>query len=302
MEDNELISKIKELKQQKNALIVAHNYQKPEIQDLADFTGDSLELSRKSAAAKERLIIFCGVKFMAETAKILSPDKKVVIPRIDAGCQMADCITPQDVDEYKKKYPKATVVGYVNTTAAVKTRLDYCVTSANAVDIVKKIDNNQIIFVPDRNLGLWVKKNVPGKEIILHDGRCYVHQKFTKEDVKNARTAHPGAKVLAPPECLPEVLETVDSVASTAGMLKYVKESPAKIFVLGTEEGIIYRLKKERPDAEFYSLGNAQVCFNMKLTRLSHVYNALLKEETEIILDKETIERAKLPIDRMVAL
>jgi quinolinate synthase len=302
MDDKELVSKIKELKTRKNALIVAHNYQRPEVQDIADFTGDSLELSRKSAAAKESMIVFCGVKFMAETAKILSPGKKIVIPVEDAGCQLADCITPADIDDYRNKYPDAVIVGYVNTTAAVKAKLDYCVTSANAVDIVGKIQNKKIVFVPDRNLGLWVQKNLPDREIVLHNGRCYVHQKFTKEDVLNARRAHPDAKVLAHPECLPEVLELADSVASTAGMLKYIKDSPAKTFIVGTEEGHIHRMKKERPDAEFYSLGNAQICYNMKLTSLSKVYEALEKEQIEINLSQEIIEKAKVPIDRMVAL
>jgi quinolinate synthase len=303
MDDRELTAKINELRKQKNALIVAHNYQRPEIQDLADFTGDSLELSRKSAAAKEDMIVFCGVKFMAETAKVLSPSKKVLLPRPDAGCQMADCISVADMDEYRKKYPDAVFVGYVNTTAAVKTRLDYCVTSANAVDIVRKIPSKKIVFVPDRNLGLWVQKHVPDKEIILHDGRCYVHHKFKKEDVQNARAAHPAAKIISHPECLPEVLELSDVVASTAGMLKYAKENPeVKEFILGTEEGIIHRLKKERPDAEFYSLGNAQTCFNMKMTRLQDLYDSLLKEQYEVKLDAETIAKAKVPIDRMVAL
>ncbi|MCE5301194.1 MAG: quinolinate synthase NadA [Spirochaetia bacterium] len=302
MDNAQLTARIKELKAKKNALIVAHNYQVPEVQDVADFTGDSLELSRKAATAKEDIIVFCGVKFMAETAKILSPGKKVLIPRPDAGCQMADCISVADMDEYKKKYPGAAMVGYVNTTAAVKTRLDYCVTSANAVDIVKKIPEKQVVFVPDRNLGMWVQKHVPEKELILHTGRCYVHHKFKKEDVLNARAAHPEAKILAHPECLPEVLELADEVASTAGMLKYVKTSPAREFILGTEEGHIHRMKKERPDAVFYSLGNAQVCFNMKLTGLGHVLNSLEKEVTEIILDAETIERARKPIERMIAM
>lgn len=303
MDNNEITAKIKELKQRKNALIVAHNYQVPEIQDLADFTGDSLELSRKSAAATENMIIFCGVKFMAETAKILCPDKKVLIPRLDAGCQMADAIDAATVDEYRKKYPDYTFVGYVNTTAEVKTRLDYCVTSANAVDIVKKIPNDKIVFLPDRNLGLWVQKNVPQKTFVLHDGRCYVHHKFKKEDVLNAKKLHPDAKVLSHPECLPEVLELSDYVASTAGMIKIANEhKEIKKFILGTEEGIIHRLKKDRPDAEIYSLGGAQVCFNMKLTRLHHVLESLEKEQYEIKLSPETIAKAKTPIDRMVAL
>ena len=302
MDEKELISKIKDLKIKKDAIIVAHNYQRPEIQDIADFIGDSLELSRKCAAAKEKIIIFCGVKFMAETAKILSPQKKVLLPRQNAGCQLADCITPEEVDVYRNKYKDAVIVGYVNTSAAVKAKLDYCVTSANAVSIVEKIPENKIVFLPDRNLGLWVQKNVKNKEIILHNGRCYVHHKFTKEDILNARNAHPDAKIIVHPECLPEVIELADAVASTSGMIKYVKENPTKKFIIGTEEGHIHRLKKERPDAEFYSLGNAQICFNMKLTHLNHLYEALEKEQYEVVLSPEIIEKAKIPIDRMVAL
>jgi quinolinate synthase len=302
MTQNEIIERIKELKKKKNAIIVAHNYQRPEIQDIADFTGDSLELSKKCANVSENIIVFCGVKFMAETAKILSPQKKVLLPRQNAGCQLADCITPEEVDEYREKYKDAAIVGYVNTSAAVKAKLDYCVTSANAVNIVEKIPEKKVVFLPDRNLGLWVQKNVKGKEIILHNGRCYVHHKFTKEDVLNARNAHPDAKIIVHPECLPEVVELADAVASTSGMIKYVKESSAKKFIIGTEEGHIHRLKKERPDAEFYSLGNAQICFNMKLTHLEHVLEALEKEQYEIILSEEIIKKAKIPIDRMVSL
>lgn len=302
MQNNLLIEKITALKKQKNAIIVAHNYQRPEIQDLADFTGDSLELSRKCAGVKENIIVFCGVKFMAETAKILSPQKKVLLPRKNAGCQLAECITPDEIDEYRKKYPDAAIVGYVNTTAEVKAKLDYCVTSANAVDIVKKISSKRIVFLPDKNLGLWVKKNIKDKEIIIHNGRCYVHHKFTKEDVINAKGAHPDAKIIVHPECLPEVVELADAVASTSGMIKYVKENPAKKFIIGTEEGHIHRLKKERPDAEFYSLGNAQICFNMKLTTLNDVYESLEKEQYEIKLSSEIIEKAKLPIEKMINL
>jgi quinolinate synthase len=298
----ELVNKIKELKTKKNAIIVAHNYQRPEVQDIADFTGDSLELSRKCVSVKEEIIVFCGVKFMAETAKVLSPHKKVLLPKLDAGCQLADSITPAEVDEYRKNHPDAIIVGYVNTTADVKAKLDYCVTSANAVDVVKKINSKKIVFLPDRNLGLWVKKNVPDKEIIIHNGRCYVHHKFLKEDVINAKKFYPDAIVLSHPECSPEVLELSDVVASTSGMIKYVKESSAKVFILGTEEGIIHRLKKERPDAEFYSLGNAQICFNMKLIKLQDVYNSLEKEVVEINLSDEIIKKAKIPIDRMVAI
>jgi quinolinate synthase len=302
MKSQELIQKIKSIKEKKNAVIVAHNYQRPEVQDIADITGDSLELSRKTAAAKEKMIVFCGVRFMAETAKILSPEKKVLIPVENAGCQLADCITPEEVDEYRKKYPDAIIVGYVNTTAAVKAKLDYCVTSANAVDVVKKINSKKIVFLPDRNLGLWVRKNVPEKEIIIHDGRCYVHNKFLKEDVMNMKKTYPDAKILTHPECSEEVLELSDVIASTSGMLKYVKESMAKRFIIGTEEGMIHRLKKERQDAEFYPLGNAQICFNMKLITLQDVYNSLDREIVEIKLPDEIILKAKKPIDRMVEL
>ncbi len=302
MANKNLIEEINELKKKKNAVIVAHNYQIPEVQDIADFTGDSLELSKKCKGVKEKIIVFCGVKFMAETAKILSPEKKVLIPKENAGCQLADSIKPEEVDEYREKYPNAAVVGYVNTSAATKAKLDYCVTSANAVNIVKKIPNKEIIFLPDKNLGLWVQKNVKDKEIIIHNGRCYVHHKFTKEDVINARVAHPDAKIVVHPECLSEVTELADEVASTSGMIKYVKESSAKKFIIGTEEGHIHRLKKERPDAEFYSLGNAQICFNMKLIKLKDVYDSLLNEKYEIILPDDIITKAILPIERMLNL
>lgn len=302
MEKNEMIAKIKELKAKKGALIVAHNYQIPEIQDVADFTGDSLELARKTAAAPEKLIVFCGVKFMAETAKILSPNKKVLIPRIDAGCPLADCITAEEVKEYRKKYPNAAFAGYVNTNAEVKVLLDVCVTSANAVDIVRKLPQKQVVFLPDKNLGYWVKKNVPEKELIIHQGGCIVHRQFTKEDVIKSREAHPGAKVIVHPECEPEVVDAADVVASTAGMIKFVRESPDKQFIIGTEEGHIHRLKKERPDAEFFSVGSAKICVNMKKTRLSDLLACLEQEKTEIILDEDTIKNAIRPIEKMVAM
>ncbi len=302
MEKEEITKKIKGIKTEKNAVIVAHNYQLPEVQDAADITGDSLELAKKCAAAKEEIIVFCGVKFMAETAKVLSPEKKVLMPKINAGCQLADCVTPDDLDKYREKYPDAALVGYVNTTADVKTKLDYCVTSANAVDIVRKIGKKQVVFVPDRNLGMWVKKNVPDKEIIAHEGRCYVHWKFMEEDIKNARRVHPDAKILAHPECSPEVLKLADEAASTAQMIKYIKQSSAKKFIIGTEEGHIHRLKKERPDAEFYTLGGPQICYNMKLTRLPDVLKSLTEEVYEIKLPPEIIEKAKLPLERMVEL
>jgi quinolinate synthase len=297
-----MAAEIQRLKKEKGALVVAHNYQIPEIQDLADFTGDSLELARKTAAAPEKFIVFCGVKFMAETAKILSPDKKVVIPRIDAGCPLADCITPDQVKAYRKKYPDAMIAGYVNTNAETKVLLDVCVTSANAIDIVKKLPSKRVVFLPDKNLGYWVKKNVPEKEIIVHQGGCIVHQMFKMDDLLKSRKEHPGAVVIVHPECPAEIVDNADVVASTAGMIKYVRESPAKVFIIGTEEGHLHRLKKERPDAEFYSLGSAKICVNMKKTRVEDLYRALKDEQTEIILSEEVIRAAIKPIEKMVSM
>ncbi len=297
-----MIEEIKKLKVEKDALIIAHNYQIPQVQDLADFTGDSLELSRKAAAAKEKIIIFCGVLFMAETAKILSPGKKVLIPRRDAGCPLADCITMEEALAYREKYPDATIVGYVNTSAEVKSTLDICCTSANAVDMVRKAPTKQVVFLPDSNLGAWVKKHVPEKDIILHEGGCNVHQRFTKEEVIKTRRAHPDAKVMAHPEADMSVLELADFVASTAAMIKYVKESPDKKFIVGTEEGHIHRLKKERPDAEFFSLGNAKICPNMKKTRIQDVYDSITKEQYEIKLSDEIMKKAIKPIEKMLSL
>jgi quinolinate synthase len=302
MDKESMIKKIKELRTQKGAVIVAHNYQIPEIQDLADFSGDSLELARKTAAAKENLIIFCGVRFMAETAKILSPHKKVVIPRMDAGCPLADCVTAEQVKEYRAKYPDAMIAGYVNTNAEVKVLLDVCVTSANAIDIVRKLPSKRVVFLPDKNLGYWVQKNVPEKEVIIHQGACIVHQMFKKEDVIKSRQAHPGVKIIVHPECPPEVVDLADSVASTAGMIKFVKESKDNKFIIGTEEGHLHRLKKERPDAQFFSLGSAKICVNMKKTRLEDVLKALETETPEIILDDYIIKNAIKPIEKMVAL
>lgn len=302
MDKESMIKRIKELKLQKNAVIVAHNYQIPEIQDLADFSGDSLELARKTAAAKETLIIFCGVRFMAETAKILSPHKKVVIPRIDAGCPLADCVTAEQVKEYKIKYPDAMIAGYVNTNADVKVLLDVCVTSANAIDIVRKLPSKRVVFLPDKNLGYWVQKNVPEKEIIIHQGACIVHQMFKKEDIIKSREAHPGVKIIVHPECPPEIVDLADVVASTAGMIKYVKDSKDVKFIIGTEEGHLHRLKKERPDAQFFSLGSAKICVNMKKTRLEDVLKALETETPEIKLDDNILKNAIKPIEKMVAL
>ncbi|MBU2265478.1 MAG: quinolinate synthase NadA, partial [Candidatus Omnitrophica bacterium] len=226
-----LQEKVLKLKRKKRAIILAHNYQIPQVQDIADFTGDSLELSKISRNLKEETIVFCGVKFMAETAKILSPRKKVLLPVLDAGCPLADMITPVDLIELKKQYPKAWVVSYVNSSAEIKALSDVCCTSANAVTVVKNVPVKQVIFVPDKNLGWWVAKNLPDKEIILWPGFCLVHEYFTIEDLLKTRKAYPQAQILVHPECRREILEAADSVLSTAGMLKEVKSSGKSEFV-----------------------------------------------------------------------
>lgn len=295
-----LINNILKLKKQKDAVILAHNYQIPAIQDLADFLGDSLELSRKSKEVKSNLIVFCGVRFMAETAKILSPHKKVLLPVLEAGCPLADTITVSDVNMLRKAHPDAWVVSYVNTSAEIKAVSDVCCTSANAVKVVKDIPVKKVIFVPDKNLGWWVKKNVPNKEIIVWSGFCYVHEQFTLNDLELAKKAYPEAEVLVHPECRSEILVKSDYVLSTSGMLKRVKESTAQEFIIGTEEGIIHQLQKTHLDKKFYSLGNARTCVNMKKTTLEELYKALDKEVNVIELSSDVINKAKNALERMV--
>ncbi len=297
---SDLVEKIKELKEKKNAIILAHNYQIMGVQEIADFTGDSLELARKASQTDADIIVFCGVRFMAETAKILSPDKKVLIPVKNAGCPLADFIKPEDVNELKRKYPDAKVVAYVNTTADVKAVSDVCCTSANAIKVCQNIEAQKIIFIPDKNLGNWVQKNLRDKEIILYDGFCYVHQGFRVEDAELVRKELPGAKIVVHPECPPQVVDKADAVLSTSGMLKYCKENDAKEFVIGTEEGLIRKLKKENPDKKFYSLGNSRVCYDMKLTRLQDVYDALLYERYVVKLPTDIIDRAKRALTEMI--
>ena len=293
------IEKIYELKDKKNAVILVHNYQRGEIQDIGDYIGDSLGLSQQAKKTDAAIIVFCGVRFMAETAKILSPEKKVLIPREDAGCPMANMVTPEDVLRMRKKHPEAKVVSYVNTNANVKALCDVCCTSANAVEVVKNIDADEIIFIPDKNLGSYVKR-FTDKKMILWDGFCYVHDRISKEEVLSAKEKFPGALLLVHPECSPEVIDIADEVLSTSGMLKFVRKSDAKSFLIGTEEGIIYRLKKENPDKEFYSAGEPKICSNMKRTRLEDVYNALNEEKHEINLLEDIINASRRSLEAML--
>lgn len=295
-----MIDRIRRVKKQKNAVILAHNYQVPEIQDIADFLGDSLELSKVSQELKVSLIVFCGVRFMAETAKILSPEKRVLSPVPDAACPLADKINTRQLLDLKNKYPDAWVVSYVNSTAEIKALSDICCTSANAVNVVRNIPVKQIIFVPDKNLGWWVKKNVLQKEIIIWEGFCYVHEEFSLEDLRKSKEACPGAEVMVHPECRAEILECADYVVSTSGMLKRAKESPVKKFIIGTEEGMIYRLKKENPRKEFYSLGCPKVCKDMKKISLKDVLTSLEEEKFELELEAGVIAKAKKAIGKMM--
>lgn len=255
---NNLIKEIIEIKKRKNITILAHNYQMPVIQDVADFTGDSLELARKAAEVDSKIIAFCGVRFMAETAKILNPDRLVLLPAFDAGCPLADMAKVEDIIEMKKKNPDAYVVSYVNTSAEVKSVSDVCCTSSNAAIVINNIPSERVIFLPDKNLGYFVQKTCPGKKLILWDGYCFIHRMFTIDDIKRSRQKYPDAEILVHPECNPEIQDNADFVLSTSGMLKRPGISKAKTFIIGTEEGLIYRMKKENPDKEFFLSGQTR--------------------------------------------
>lgn len=311
------------LKDERRALILSHNYQRAEVQDIADFVGDSLELSRTAANIQCDVIVFCGVNFMAESASILSPDKIVLLPELDAVCPMADMITvgsPRKVwktfpgyeiqptfvfpheftlMDIKHMHPDVPVVAYVNTTADVKAESDICCTSANVVRVVESLPEEKVICIPDRNLSAWAQKNT-AKRIISWDGFCHVHDRVTKEDVYNVRREYPDALLMAHPECRLEVLELADVVTSTSGMLRFAKSSDAGEFIVGTETGLIHRLKKENPEKIFYPLRKDMVCPNMKKTTLKSVLRAL-KEMTYVIKVPEDIRiPAKRALDRML--
>jgi len=295
-----MIEEIQALKKERRATILAHNYQLPEVQDVADLVGDSLELSRAAARLDSEVIIFCGVDFMAETAAILSPHKCVVIPEIGAWCPMAHMITPDQLADLKALNPGAAVVCYVNSTAEIKAKSDICCTSANGVQVVNSLAQKEVIFVPDRNLAAYVARHTD-KKIIPWNGYCYVHDHFTPAEVKAARALHPGAEVLVHPECRPEVIDEADFVYSTAGMGKHAKASDAREFIIGTEVGMIYRLTKENPSKEFYPLRENAVCQNMKKTTLEKVLGALQTLEPRVTVPEEVAAKARRAIERMLA-
>ncbi len=304
MENSEYIKEILKLKKEKNAVILAHNYQRPEIQDISDFVGDSLGLSIEAVKTKANIIIFCGVDFMAETAKILNPDKKVLIPE-RAMCPMAMMLSPQEILTAKEKFKSQNpaVVLYVNTHASCKALSDYACTSANAVRILNSVTNDTIIFGPDANLANYARKHTNKNIIAIPEfGNCPTHHKISVNDIKEAKTQHSSAKFIAHPECIREVLEIADFVGSTEQMLKFVKSSDNGEFIVGTEIGIIYRLRKENPVKKFYPASNTAICPNMKMTTLESVYNALKFDRYEINLDKEIMDKARKSIERMIAI
>jgi quinolinate synthase len=320
-----LREQILKLKEEKRAIILAHNYQREEVQEIADFVGDSLELSRTAATIACDMIVFCGVRFMAESASILSPDKTVLLPEEFALCPMADMIhvdSPRPVrtsfpgfpspppyiyppefslKDIKAQYPGVPVVAYVNTTADVKAESDICCTSANVVKVLESLPGDEVICIPDKNLSMWAQKNT-GKKVIAWDGYCNIHERVTPEDVRKARAEHPEALIMAHPECRLDVLEAADHVTSTSGMLRFAKSSPAREFVVGTEIGLMHRMRKENPEKLFYPLRKDMICPNMKKTSLESVLRAF-RENTHLVKVPEHIRvPAKRALDRMLAI
>jgi len=297
-----LADRIQILKEEKDAIILAHNYQVGEVQDIADFVGDSLQLSIEASKVTNSIIVFCGVHFMAETAKILNPDKMVLLPDSNAGCPMADMITADQLRELKEKHPGAVVICYVNSTAEVKALSDICCTSSNAIKVVESVpEDKDIIFIPDKYLGSYIQGKT-GRKMILWNGYCPTHIRINARQIIELKKKHLDAEVIVHPENTPDVIEVADRVESTGGMLKYMKDSGNKSFIVGTEVGIIHRLKKESPDKEFIPAFAKAICPNMKLITLEKVLWALEGEETKIEVPEDIAVKAKSAIDRMIAL
>ncbi|NPV72902.1 MAG: quinolinate synthase NadA [Pelotomaculum sp.] len=297
----ELAKEIARLKRERNAVILAHFYQRPEVQDVADFIGDSLGLSQQAAGTGADVIIFCGVHFMAESASILSPDKIVVLPDEEAGCPMADMVDAVQLVQKKQEMPDATVVCYVNTSAEVKAESDIACTSANAVRVVASLpEDRPILFVPDKNLGQYIISKT-GREMTLWDGYCSTHDRLTPEDIFKAKAEHPEALVLVHPECRPEVVALADSVSSTAGMIRFARESGAREFIICTEKGILHQLHRQCPDKQFYLASDKLVCPNMKKTTLDKVYRALVDLEPRVTVPEDVRVRANRCLERMLA-
>ena len=282
--------------------MLAHSYQNVEVDEVADFVGDSLYLSQQAAKTDADIIVFAGVYFMAETAKILSPDKKVLLPRLEAGCQMADMINLQQIREFKSKHPNIPVVCYVNSTAEVKSESDICCTSANAVEVVKSLNAEKVLFVPDTYLGTYVGEQLKDVEVITYPGYCPTHLRIRPEDILERKKQYPDAEVLVHPECHKEVVKLADFVGSTTGIMKRAKESSAKTFIIVTELGVVERLERDFPDKKFVLVSPKAVCANMKWIHLEDILNSLEAEQHEIDVDPDLAKRAYAPIEKMVSI
>jgi len=297
----EIKNEINKLKKEKDAVVLVHNYQIPEVQDVADFLGDSLDLAKKASNIDVKNIIFCGVDFMAESAKILNPEKNVILPDIKATCPMAHMVNIKGLEKLKKDHPKAEVVSYINTTAKIKTYADICCTSSNGKKVVEKTSSKKVIFIPDKNLGSYIQRQIPKKEMILWPGFCSTHNNIRKKDILNLKNKYPDAEVLVHPECRLEVIDVADYAFSTNGMVNHVKKSEKKEFIIGTEKDICYRFKCENPKKEFYPVKSA-VCKNMKKITAEKVLKSLKTLEPTINLSDEIMKKAKKPLQKMMGI
>lgn len=300
--DEKLKEQIMQLKKERGAVILAHYYVDGRVQEIADFVGDSYFLAKKATEIPANIIIFCGVSFMGESAKILNPDKKVVMADQYADCPMAHMIDEEKIEEMRKEYKDVAVVCYVNSTAKIKAVSDVCVTSSNAIKIVSKLPNKHIFFIPDNNLGRYVAKQLPEKEFIFHDGFCHVHKSIHKEELQNAKKAKPNAMVLAHPECTGDVLEEADFIGSTSQIIDFATNSQKDEFIICTEMGIFYELNKKNPEKKFYSVGHRQFCPNMKRIKLESVLESLQTLSPEVELEEAIRQKAELPLKRMLEL
>ena len=303
VEDITLITeKIRQLKEEKNAVILAHYYVSDEVQKIADYIGDSFYLSKVAKNTCADIIVFCGVSFMGESAAILNPDKKVLMPDLKADCPMAHMVDANKINTLRKQYKDLAVVCYINSTAEIKTYSDVCVTSANAIKVVKNLPNKNIFFIPDGNLGRYVKEQLPEKNVILNDGYCPIHAAITSKDVQREREKHPNAKFLVHPECTKELLDQADYIGSTSGIIDFVCQDSGNEYIIGTEIGVFYELKKQNPDKKFYTLQTPPICADMKFVTLEKVLNVLENESNVVTISAELREKALLPLERMLEL
>lgn len=297
-----IIEKIRQIKKEKNAVILAHYYVSEEVQAIADYIGDSFYLSKAAKETNADIIVFCGVSFMGESAAILNPEKKVLMPDLCADCAMAHMVDLKKVEELRKKYEDLAVVCYINSTAEIKSYSDVCVTSANAIKVVKNLPNKNIFFIPDGNLGRYVKEQLPQKNVILNDGYCPIHAAMTREDVLKEKEKHPDAKFLVHPECTKELLDEADYIGSTSGIIDFVAKDDGEEYIIGTEIGVFYELKKQNPGKKFYSLQKQPICADMKLVTLEKVLDVLEHESNVVTVSNDLREKALLPLERMLEL